>query len=111
MADVEAAVCKFRQQLIGNSSAISNHRLFDHVVKQLLDKCLVSGFSVRGKLRHIACSGQLDRLPTVSLEFAAGFDRLVLIRRAPATDPVVVLQAETERINRCMAGHTSFRTG
>jgi hypothetical protein len=85
--------------------AIGADGLFDEVVEEALDEGAVGRGGVGGELGDITGSAEGQGAPVFGMEVGLGVDRLAAILLAPAADPVVVLEAETEGIDRDVAAH------
>src|SRR5207253_2883171 len=59
----------------------------------------------RRKFYEVPCTREPDLVAFVGREISYGVDRFVVVLRAPAPDGVVILEAETERIDSGVAAH------
>src|ERR1043166_9709863 len=99
---VEFRSNKCLAQAIHGVRTISQHGLFDNMMKELLDEAVLGLFAPGGESGNIPRAGETDRLAFISGVVADGVDGLAALARLESAHGVKILKAEAQRIDHGM---------
>src|SRR4051794_10822545 len=85
--------------------------LLHGVVKKLTDEGAVPLLAASGEISHVASPGKMHDLRVVGVELTAWIDRLVVVRRAPAADRIVLLEGKAVWIDHRVAADAGLVAG
>ena len=94
------AVAKAFLELGRGVRTIREKGLFCDMMKELSNECLVGGRGVGSVIGHVAGALDIDTIAVVRFEDGIIVDRLAAFLLAPAPDRVVLLETESEGIDR-----------
>src|SRR5690606_13427378 len=86
------------------------HRLFDKLMKQLLDESILRLLAFCRELCDIARAGQTDRLPVIRRVITHSIDWTIVFRGAKPANRIEMFETESQGIDDRMTALTGLGT-